>query len=237
VAIGREAADATKDDQEQDPRRAPCRRELHSLRRVQAGITSRRATPLTLLGRALRTFFSAILWTGLLGLVMPAADALLYRTRLLAMPAPSMLAPPLRTVKPAALRDSWHAGRSGGRRHEGIDIFAARGTPVHATTEGIVLRRGHNALGGKVVWVLGPGGQRHYYAHLDRFAPLAVGERVRPATVLGFAGNTGNASTTAPHLHYGVYERGGAINPYPLLARGSRESGLSWGVAGIRAAW
>lgn len=151
-------------------------------------------------------------------MAIPAIEAVLYRARLESMPAPAVLAPPLPAAKPAALRDSWHASRSGGRRHEGIDIFAPRGTPVHATTEGIVIRRGRNTLGGKVIWVLGPGGQRHYFAHLDRLAQVAVGERVRPATVLGFVGNTGNASSTAPHLHYGIYGRTGAINPFPLLA-------------------
>jgi murein DD-endopeptidase MepM/ murein hydrolase activator NlpD len=68
-----------------------------------------------------------------------------------------------------------------------------------------------------VVWVLGPGGQRHYYAHLDRYADIVTGQRVRPGTILGYVGTTGNAAGTPPHLHYGIYEAGGAINPYPLL--------------------
>ena len=107
-----------------------------------------------------------------------------------------------------------------GRKHEGIDIFAARGTPVHSATEGIVLRVGANRLGGRVVWVLGPGGQRHYYAHLDRFADISAGLQVRAGTVLGYVGTTGNAAGTPPHLHYGVYESGGPINP--LFYSGAR---------------
>lgn len=59
------------------------------------------------------------------------------------------------------------------------------------------VRRGHNALGGNVVWVLGPGGQRHYYAHLDRFAHVPVGQRIEPGTVLGYVGNTGTIYTLA----------------------------------------
>lgn len=84
------------------------------------------------------------------------------------------------------------------------------------------VRRGHNALGGNVVWVLGPGGQRHYYAHLDRFAHVPVGQRIEPGTVLGYVGNTGNARMTPPHLHYGIYGSAGAINPFPLLAQAGK---------------
>jgi len=152
-----------------------------------------------------------------LGIAGPPVDALRYRLRLLAMPAPAQVAMPLHTVKAHRLRDTWHADRPGGRRHEGIDIFASRGTPVHASTQGIVTRIGRNRLGGNVVWVLGPGGQRHYYAHLDRFAQVKVGQRIETGSVLGYVGNTGNAHSTPPHLHYGVYGRGGAINPFPLL--------------------
>lgn len=155
----------------------------------------------------------------MIGFPLPFLDRIEYAARLAAQPAPQQVALPIRNLPPAAVRDSWHAPRSGGRRHEGIDLFASRGTPIHATTEGILLRRGENSLGGKVVWVLGPGGQRHYYAHLDGFAILARGERVQPGTILGYVGNTGNARSTPPHLHYGIYTRRGAINPYPLLAQ------------------
>jgi len=138
------------------------------------------------------------------------------------MPVPTAVAMPVEGVKPKALQDTWHASRPPRRRHEGIDIFAKKGTPVVASTEGVVLRRGQNALGGNVVWVLGPGGQHHYYAHLDQFSDVSTGARVVPGTVLGTVGNTGNAKTTPPHLHYGVYGDAGPLNPYPLLtARGT----------------
>lgn len=147
----------------------------------------------------------------------PYVKDALYAMRLAAMPVPEAVAIPVRGVPRKKLNDTWQAARSGGRKHEGIDIFAPRGTPVQASTEGILMRMGENRLGGQVVWVLGPGGQRHYYAHLDRFADLERGARVRVGTVLGYVGNSGNAAGTPPHLHYGIYETGGAINPYPLL--------------------
>lgn len=165
----------------------------------------------------LRSLVIAVLLIAAWGLLGPWLKHAVYAMRLAAMPAPSALAMPVSGVKPRALRDTWHAARSEGRKHEGIDIFAKRGTAVRSATEGIVLRVGENRLGGQVVWVLGPGGQRHYYAHLDRFSDVAAGMRVEEGRVLGYVGNTGNARTTPPHLHYGVYGADGPVNPYPLL--------------------
>lgn len=152
-------------------------------------------------------------------LAYPWLNAAAYAVRLRWMPAPATLAMPVADLKRKALADTWHAARAPGRRHEGIDIFAKKGTAVVSTTEGVILRRGDDSLGGNVVWVLGPGGHRHYYAHLDQFGALGAGDRVQVGTVLGYVGNTGNARTTPPHLHYGVYADAGAINPYPMLAK------------------
>ncbi|WP_284351552.1 M23 family metallopeptidase [Roseisolibacter agri] len=117
-----------------------------------------------------------------------------------------------------AVRSVWGATRDGGARsHEGIDIFAPRGTPVLAGSDGVAWA-GENRLGGTVVFLRDTRrGQSLYYAHLDRHA-VATGARVRTGDTLGFVGNTGNARTTAPHLHFGVYRRGeGAIDPYPFV--------------------
>ncbi|HYP53092.1 MAG TPA: M23 family metallopeptidase [Pyrinomonadaceae bacterium] len=130
---------------------------------------------------------------------------------------------PVEGARLEQLKDSWHAGRSGGRLHEGQDIFAPRGTPVYSATEGYVVRLGENSLGGNVVFVLGAGGRSYYYAHLDSHAPgLAVGDYVTTETLLGHVGTSGNAAGTPPHLHFGVYARGGPLNPLPLLT--DRES-------------
>lgn len=136
--------------------------------------------------------------------------------------APSELVVPVRGVARASLRSSFGEPRSGHRRHEGIDIFARRGTPVVAAADGEVVRIGTtDRLGGNTVWVAGRGARLYYYAHLDRFAPrLRVGQRVDAGDRLGFVGNTGNARHTPPHLHFGVYPlaRGFvAVDPTPLL--------------------
>jgi hypothetical protein len=169
--------------------------------------------------KVIRPFALPALLFALFMLALPWMSTAIYAIELMSMPAPTSLAMPVVHVKPKALRDTWHAPRAPRRLHEGIDIFAAQGTPVVASTEGIVIRRGENALGGNVVWVLGPGGHHHYYAHLDHPAIGGAGDRVSAGTLLGYVGNTGNARTTPPHLHYGVYTDAGAINPYPLLIK------------------
>lgn len=115
--------------------------------------------------------------------------------------------------------NNWGDPRNGGRSHEGIDIFAERGTPVFSATEGYVIRTRFGVRGGENVMVTGPGGINYYYAHFDRVAlGIRRGVYVTPDTVLGFVGSTGNASGTSPHLHFGIYpERWEAINPYPFF--------------------
>lgn len=134
------------------------------------------------------------------------------------MPAPTALPMPVQGVRPRQVADTFGAPRGQDRRHAGVDIFAKAGTPVLATTPGIVVSIRDQGLGGRQVWVLGPAGERHYYAHLRDWAPgLREGDIVAPGTPLGRVGNTGNARTTPPHLHYGVYARDGARDPLPLL--------------------
>ena len=108
--------------------------------------------------------------------------------------------------------------RDGGRRdHHGVDIFASRGTPVVAAASGIVTRVGTNGLGGNVVWITRPmRGEAHYYAHLDRQL-VTVGTRVQAGDVIGLVGNSGNARSTPPHLHFGIYAPGGAVDPLPYI--------------------
>ena len=137
------------------------------------------------------------------------------------MPLKSKLPIPVQHVKAKQLNDTWGASRSQGRRHEGIDIMAPRGTKVYSTTNGLIADLRDNNLGGKVIWVLGPSGSWHYYAHLNAHKRgLAIGDYVQKGDLLGYVGNTGNARYTAPHLHYGIYLDGkgrGAVNPFPYL--------------------
>lgn len=122
------------------------------------------------------------------------------------------------------IRSFWGAARDGGSRaHEGVDIFAPRGTPVVAVGPGVV-RSGNNNLGGKVLWLSQPlEGRSFYYAHLD--SQLVQTGIVKPGDTLGLVGNTGNAKYTPPHLHFGIYFfGGGAVDPFPFINDARAES-------------
>ena len=126
---------------------------------------------------------------------------------------------PVKDASPRSIGSAYGDPRDAGRRdHHGIDIFAKRGTPVIAAAGGIVTRVGTNGLGGKVVWISRPfHGESHYYAHLDDQL-VTVGTRVEEGDVIGLVGNTGNARSTPPHLHFGIYAAGGAVDPLPYVA-------------------
>jgi murein DD-endopeptidase MepM/ murein hydrolase activator NlpD len=132
---------------------------------------------------------------------------------------PGQLVVPVAGVQPERLSSSFGAPRSGGRKHQGIDIFAHRGTPVLAAAPGRVIRVGHNQLGGRVVWVAGAGARLYYYAHLNSFS-VEEGETVAAGDELGHVGNSGNAATTPPHLHFEIHPIGRlfrAVDPAPML--------------------
>lgn len=129
------------------------------------------------------------------------------------------LAFPVEDKDSRAILSAFGASRDGGRRqHHGVDIFAPRGTPVLAAAAGRVTGVREGGLGGKVVWQIDRDrGQYLYYAHLDSQVVVRRQE-VEPGDIIGFVGNTGNARTTPPHLHFGIYRRGlGAIDPWPFL--------------------
>ena len=128
------------------------------------------------------------------------------------------LAMPVQDVSKKQVANTWHAPRGNDRLHQGQDIFAPRGTPILSATDGYIIRIGENSLGGQTVSVMGAGGRVYYYAHLDSYAEsIKEGDYVTTKKVLGYVGTTGNAAGTPPHLHFGVYAAGGAINPLPLL--------------------
>lgn len=126
------------------------------------------------------------------------------------------LAFPVAGKDSGAIRSFFGAPRDGGRRsHHGVDIFADRGTPALAAADGVVTRVRNGGLGGKTIWLRDQQGHALYYAHLDSQL-VRRGMRVSVGDTLGLVGNTGNARTTPPHLHFGIYQNG-PTDPYPFL--------------------
>ena len=128
------------------------------------------------------------------------------------------LAYPLRSSGKNHTQSFWGDPRDGGgRSHEGIDMFAPKLTPVIAAANGRVTQVNENNLGGKVVWMR-PDNKNYvlYYAHLDKQL-VTDGQVVKVGDTLGLVGNTGNARTSPPHLHFGIYASGGAIDPFPFV--------------------
>ena len=134
---------------------------------------------------------------------------------------PSLAFPVLEKANPK-ISSLWGAPRDGGERtHEGIDIFAARRTPLLAAAPGVVSSVRENNLGGKVIFIRArERGYSLYYAHLDSQL-VSAGQKVEVGDVIGLMGNTGNAKNTAPHLHFGIYTSDGPVDPLPFVQKRS----------------
>ncbi len=112
--------------------------------------------------------------------------------------------------------DTWGEYRSYGRSHKGTDMFAGYGTPLVAVVGGEAINYGWSYAGGYDVFLLGDDGNRYYYAHLDGYPTEG---RVEQGDVIGYVGDTGNASGV-PHLHFEIHPGGGGwTNPYSTLVR------------------
>jgi murein DD-endopeptidase MepM/ murein hydrolase activator NlpD len=132
---------------------------------------------------------------------------------------PSLSFPVSSSGKPR-IGSFWGDGRdNGGRKHEGIDIFAPKGTPAIAAANGRVTNVTENKLGGRVVFMR-PEDKDYtlYYAHLDAQLKQS-GDEVKIGDTLGLVGNTGNAQFTPSHLHFGIYTGNGAIDPIKFVDR------------------
>jgi len=98
------------------------------------------------------------------------------------------------------------------RAHRGIDYAADAGTPVMATSDGVVIHRGPKGDFGNAIEIRHPNGFVTRYAHLQGFRRgLSVGTRVHQSDVIGYVGMTGLAN--APHLHYEMLRSGTQMDP------------------------
>lgn len=137
---------------------------------------------------------------------------------------------PVIGIRGEDLRDTFDAARSEGRVHDAIDIMAAGGTPVVATTDGKIIKFFDSERGGITIYQLSPDERTvYYYAHLERRADnLREGDTVKQGALLGYVGDTGNSGTGNFHLHFAIWTitdpkrfyNGTNLNPYPLLKNG-----------------
>lgn len=121
---------------------------------------------------------------------------------------------------PCWFGDTWHAPRSGGRKHEGVDVIAKEGNLLYAVVDGHISKMYWDfpgALAGNGLRVAQDDGTYFTYLHLSAFAPgIEVGTEVKAGDVIGYIGNTGSSAT--PHLHFEIHPGGGAaVNPYPYV--------------------
>lgn len=137
----------------------------------------------------------------------------------LAFPGVDVKGPFAQPITGAKLTDTFGAPRPGGRKHEGVDIFAPEGTPIHAVTGGTVVQGFQNALGGNVVRIQGDDGRFYFYAHLTdgSSSHLKVGDHVNAGQVIGGVGHSGDAAGTPNHLHLQIRENGEWINPFKFI--------------------
>jgi len=150
--------------------------------------------------------------------VPPASTSVPPTTAPPALPAMTVAVFPV--LGPCWFGDTWQAPRSGGRKHEGVDIIAKSGTPLYAANNGRISRQSFDrvgSLGGNTITLTAADGTYFYYAHLSTFADgIGVGSEVVAGQVIGYVGSTGSSST--PHLHFEYHPYGGAaVNPYPAV--------------------
>ncbi|MFB5677131.1 LysM peptidoglycan-binding domain-containing protein [Paenibacillus terreus] len=125
----------------------------------------------------------------------------------------------------SSFSDTWGDARKfgGDRHHEGTDILAPLGTPVYSVTDGVVTNYGWSTLGGWRLMIKTANGYSLYYAHLSKYADdVAKGSVIKKGQMIGYVGSTGygpegTSGQFVPHLHVGIYDASGAVNPFNSL--------------------
>lgn len=138
----------------------------------------------------------------------------LPNTAVASVPMPVLFGVGLKNISP-----NFGDPRPGGRTHEGEDIMAVKGTPIVSPTAAIVLRTDVGASEGNAIYTANPGGETFVYMHLDRYGEGVVpGLVLQRGSLIGYVGNTGNASGGAAHLHFEIHNSSGTpMDPYPRL--------------------
>lgn len=133
---------------------------------------------------------------------------------------------PVAGVEQKDLVDSFDDRRGSARQHNAIDIMAPRNTPAIAAVAGTIVKLHSSAAGGLSIYMKDATSRfMLMYGHLEGYRPgLAEGASVRRGEIIGFVGSSGNATPSAPHLHFQVMRsdnekdwwKGTPINPFLL---------------------
>ena len=162
-----------------------------------------------------------------------------------AKPAPTTTLPPVgpptrNIVFPLdhmiSYSDTWGAARSGGRTHEGQDLMAPKGTVAVAAATGTVtwMRHDSTGLSGNMLRITDADGWQYVYIHINNDTPgtddganvyeqafidgIRVGQKVLAGEPVAYVGDSGNAESTGPHLHFEIHSPdGAAVNAYSSL--------------------
>lgn len=143
---------------------------------------------------------------------------------------------PIEGVDAASLRSSFDDRRGGGtRQHHALDMMAPRQTPIRSASAGRVLKLFTSVAGGLMLYAADSSERFIFmYAHLDGYAPgMRDGAPVAKGQVIGYVGSTGNASPTAPHLHFAIarsadvkrWSKGQPVDPVPVLVAAAKLAG------------
>ena len=104
------------------------------------------------------------------------------------------------------------------RPHKGVDFGCPIGTPIMAARDGVVAAKAFEAMGyGNFIYLNHGGGQSTRYGHMSAYnEPISVGMAVKQGQVIGFVGQTGDA--TGPHLHFEIRQDGEAVDPMSVTS-------------------
>jgi peptidoglycan hydrolase-like protein with peptidoglycan-binding domain len=144
---------------------------------------------------------------------------------------------PVFGIAVSSLTENFGDARGGGTRtHQGLDIMAKEGTPIASPSDAVVVRVGNGANSGLYIRTANPGGENLVYMHLSSIASgIEAGKSVKRGDIIGFVGNTGNASGGPAHLHLEVRQGGSALDPYPRLTSVFTQSEIDASIEAARA--
>ncbi len=112
----------------------------------------------------------------------------------------------------------------GGHIHSGTDIYADAGTSIVSPVAGTVTAVGYGKQSGHYIRIKGTDGIEYYFAHMQQPTRWERGVKVQAGINVGFVGNSGNASGTSAHLHFGMKKNGRSISPNEFLETGTKQS-------------